>query len=181
MDFNSSLLEFHAAFNKYTLYFNRMSKSLYEKSLNNLEGEWNFWGVFCDNKIIGYSQNRIIDNYCEYSTIKFHPKYLGIYSSYLLFFTMNEYYLNKMKFRYVNNGMRNITHRTNIQDFLISKFGFRKAYCRLFVRYNKLVKFTLLLLYPIRFVFYPFNNRFALRFKALFALENIRRSCLENE
>ena len=56
--------------------------------------------------MIGYSQNKIINNYCDYSTIKFHPNYLKFYLSYVkLFYTMNQYYLNEREFKYVNDGL----------------------------------------------------------------------------
>ena len=172
---------YDAAFKNYKSYYNRKSKRNFVDHLLNLEGEWHFWVILFQKKIIAFSQNRVIDKYCEYSTIKFHPQYLRYYSSYLLFHTMNRYYLQDCKFKYVNNGMRNLTHKTNIQSFLTQKFGFRKSYCKLSIRYNRKIRFFLSFIYPFRFVFYPFNTRFALRIKALFALENVRRSCLRNE
>ena len=121
---------------------------------------------------------KIESNSCNYSTIKFHPKYLRLYSSYALFYTMNYYYLNEMKFRYVNDGARNLVHKTNIQDFLITKFGFRKAYCKLHIQYNLFLKFLVMLIYPLRFVFYRFNNKFAVKITSLLVQEEIRRGFL---
>ena len=40
-------------------------------------------------------------------------------------------YLNENNFRYVNDGAKSMSHDTNIQEFLIKKFKFRKAYCQL--------------------------------------------------
>ena len=66
------------------------------KSLENLEGDWQFWGIFMkkNDQLVGYSQNKIIGDYCDYSTIKFDPEYLKYYSSYILYYEMNQYYLN---------------------------------------------------------------------------------------
>ena len=63
---------------------------------------------------------------------------------------MNDYYLNEKKFIYINDGARSISHETNIQDFLIQKFKFRKAYCKLHIIYSQKVKLLLLMIYPFR-------------------------------
>ena len=103
--------------------------------------------------MIGYSQNLVIDNYCDYSTIKFNPDFLKLYSSYILFYTMNRYYLFEKGFRYVNDGARSISHETNIQSYLIDKFKFRKAYCKLNIIYSPKIKLILTLIYPFRWFF----------------------------
>jgi len=166
------------AFLKYKTYATPNSKFLFVQDIELLERNWEFWGVFYNEKLIAYCMSKIESNSCNYSTIKFHPKYLRLYSSYALFYTMNVYYLNKMKFRYVNDGARNLVHKTNIQDFLITKFGFRKAYCKLHVQYNLFLKFLVMLIYPLRFVFYRFNNKFAVKITSPLLQEKIRRSFL---
>jgi len=166
------------AFLKYKTYATLNSKFLFVQDIELLEKNWEFWGVFYNEKLIAYCMSKIESNSCNYSTIKFHPKYLRLYSSYALFYTMNCYYLNEMKFRYVNDGARNLVHKTNIQDFLITKFGFRKAYCKLHIQYNLFLKFLVMLIYPLRFVFYRFNNKFAVKITSLLLQEEIRRSFL---
>tara|TARA_B100000767_G_C19690913_1_gene503960 strand:+ start:272 stop:1075 length:804 start_codon:yes stop_codon:yes gene_type:complete len=169
---------YKAAVLNYNTTIDLKTESEFRIDISELEGSWDFWAIFYENRIIGYSQNRLIDDYCDYSTIKLHPKYLSFYSSYVLFFTMNKYYLHQLKFRYVNDGARNILHNTNIQDFLITKFGFRRAYCKLHLKYSTTFKLLVTFIYPFRFVFYSFNNRFATKIKSLFLQEKIRRSFL---
>jgi len=167
---------YKAAVLSYNTTLNLKTKSEFRTDISELEGSWDFWAVFYKNRIIGYSQNRLMDDYCDYSTIKLHPSYLSFYSSYVLFFTMNEYYLDELRFKYVNDGARNLLHNTNIQDFLISKFGFRKAYCILHLKYSSTFKLLVTFIYPFRFVFYAFNNKFAVKITALLLQEKIRRS-----
>tara|TARA_B100001142_G_scaffold317342_1_gene358194 strand:+ start:143 stop:952 length:810 start_codon:yes stop_codon:yes gene_type:complete len=169
---------YRAAFDNYSNSPPSKSKLEFKTEILDLEGEWDFWAVFHKDTLVGYSQNRIVDNCCEYSTIKFHPKYLSLYTSYILFFTMNKYYLDEMNFQYVNDGSRSLLHKTNIQDFLITKFGFRKAYCKLHIQYNYILNILVRFIYPFRFVFYPFNNRFASKINSLLVQEKIRRSFL---
>ena len=169
---------YKAAFINYNTTLNLKTESEFKTDILELEGSWDFWAVFYKNRMIGYSQNRLIDDYCDYSTIKLHPSYLSLYSSYVLFFTMNKYYLNELRFRYVNDGARNLVHKTNVQDFLITKFGFRKAYCKLHIEYSFIIRFIVMFIYPIRFVFHRFNNKFALKINSLLLQEKIRRSFL---
>ena len=65
---------------------------------------------------------------------------------------MNKYYLKEKGLAYVNEGTRSILHETNVQSFLIEKFKFRKAYCRLHIQYHPLVSLIVFLLYPFRFI-----------------------------
>ena len=63
-------------------------------------------------------------------------------------------------------------------DLRITKFGFRKAYCKLHIQYNLFFKFLVMIMYPLRFVFYKFNNKFAVKITSLLLQEEIRRSFL---
>ena len=91
---------------------------------------------------------------------------------------MNAYYLNEMKFKYVNDGARSIFHETNIQEFLIQKFQFRKAYCKLHLSYSYKFKMIILLLYPLKSIIGFFNNTFAKKVSSVLKQETIRRSFL---
>ena len=56
------------------------------------------------------------------------------------------YYLKERKLSYVNEGTRSILHATNVQSFLIEKFRFRKAYCKLHIQYHPLVNIIIIML-----------------------------------
>ncbi|MBT6014217.1 MAG: hypothetical protein HOG85_05290 [Flavobacteriales bacterium] len=167
---------YNAAFLNYNTHL--LSKTIFEfeNEILELEGEWEFWGIFYENKMIGYSQNKIVGDYCDYSTIKFHPDYLKLYPSYSLFFTMNKYYLNEKKFKYVNDGARSISHETNIQEFLVQKFQFRKAYCKLHVHYSPKIKMILKLIYPVQFLISFLKFGVFKKINVLLFQEKIRKS-----
>ena len=135
------------------------NKKYFIKNLQDLEGDWQFWGIFLKNNdmLVGYSQNKIIGNYCDYSTIKFDPSYLRYYSSYILYYEMNKYYLNQNSFKYVNIGARSLLHKTNTQRYLIEKFSFRKAYCTLHLEYRYFFKLIVRLLYVLKPFFHFFR------------------------
>ena len=149
----SGFLSYSKAFQRYNTDILPKNREDFEDEIDNIDEDWHFWAIYnSDNLMIGYSQNRIAENYCDYSTIKFHPDYLKLYPSYALFFTMNQYYLNEKEYKYVNDGARSMLHNTNIQSFLISKFKFRKAYCKLHVQYNPLIKRVVNILFPFRII-----------------------------
>lgn len=51
---------------------------------------------------------------------------------------------------YISDGSRNIQHDTHFQDYLEKYFGFRKAYCRLHLRFRRPLGMAVTLLYPFR-------------------------------
>jgi hypothetical protein len=135
-----------------------------------------YWGVYNNNKLIAYSSNYIFGKTeAQYTTMKFHPDFMHLYPAYTLIHTMNEYYLQKQNFEYVNDGFRSILHETNIQDFLIRKFNFYKSYTKLNIYYSFPLKTLMPLVFPFKSLFAKFDPRFS----ALFELEKIRRNSYE--
>ena len=140
---------------------------------------WDFWVVFEKESLemIAFSRNKIEFNQCELCTTKFHPKFQRkYYPSEALFYTMNQYYLEEKRFMYVNDGARSISHETNIQEFLIQKFKFRKAYCKLNIVYSRYIKSLILLVYPFRWLIKFINFGLFIKLNILIRQESIRRS-----
>mgnify|MGYP006290658683 CR=1 FL=1 len=168
------------AFDRYETYLKPESKQVFIDDINALdEKKWDFWGVFHepDQKLIGYSQNLVQNDVCEYKTLKFDPEYMKNYSSYALLYRMNEYYFLNQKLKYVNDGARSISHQTNIQDFLIEKFKFRKAYCLLNIFYRRDIGFFVSILHPFRGLFNRINIQALKKVAVLLIQEEIRRNC----
>ena len=95
------------------------------------------WAAYCDGKLIAFNQNVIYDDIeVDYTLGKYHPDYLQHYPAYALFNAMNEYYLVQKGFQYINAGSRTILHDTEIQDFLIRLFNFKKVPTGLHVHYR---------------------------------------------
>lgn len=167
------------AFNRYDNYLLPSNENEFVKSIDNLDENWEFWGVFDkknNSNLIAYSQNWIYEKTAEYKIIKFDPDYLNLYPSYALFFEMNKHYLEKMKFNYVNDGYRSVAHQSNIQEFLIQKFKFRKAYCKLNLYYSPITRFIVKMLFPFKPLIDMFNVRLIKKVKTLLFLELINRS-----
>lgn len=131
-----------------------------------------YWGVFHEDQLIGYAQNMLFDRVeVNYWIVRLHPAFLSLYPGYALFHKMNEFYLQTQSFEYVNDGWRSLLHETQIQDFLVRKFAFRKAHCPLSVVYKPAVGLLVRACYPWRNV----AKKIDLRLAGLCKLEAIRR------
>ena len=130
-----------ATFEDYKVTDRTMNEAVFEDYLNSCDDEnFDFWGAFDkeNGDLVGFCAVRLWKNSCEYGLIGFLPQYKhnATYPYYGFFYIMNEYYLDNQKFKYVIDGARSITEHSNIQPFLEKNFKFRKAYCKLKIRYK---------------------------------------------
>lgn len=141
------------AFSRYATHERQFSRCEFEKALRSLPKKTEFWGVREKDSglLVAFSENYVETDVCFYNTIWFDPDSLRKYSSYALFYEMSRYYLEGRSFRYVSDGARSLSHGTEIHDFLIAKFGFRKAYARLHVTYTPWLGVLVKAIYPFRF------------------------------
>jgi hypothetical protein len=162
------------AFNNYHIKISSpVSEEIFIKGLKRNHPGEQFWGCIdkSDGKLIAYASNLLQDNMCNYYSLKAIPEYLkNYYPYYGLLYAMNEYYLNNLGLRYVSDGSRSISNHSNIQQFLMEKFKFRKAYCKISIQYKQWLKILISLLFPFRKFF---TN---LKLKALFHQEAMARN-----
>ena len=113
-----------------------------------------FWGAFDinDGRFVGFAVVRMMGEGCFYDLVTVFPEYKHntSYPYYGFFYKMNEYYLGERKFKYVSDGSRSITEHSNIQPFLEQNFKFRKAYCKLKIRYKWWFGIIVRMLLPFR-------------------------------
>jgi len=163
------------AFSNYTTFHKPSSKDRFRKGILSSKDE--FWAVYNhEDRLIAYANNFKESGVYHYNSMKFHPRYLKLYSSYALIYEMNSYYLNQKETLYVNDGARSIAHNTNIQDFLIKKFNFRKAYCRLNISYRKDIGVVVSILYPFRKLLKKIDHTVFNKISVVLKQEEIRRS-----
>lgn len=121
-------------------------------SIDNVKNH-EFWAAFDKHtkKMIAFSINFVHNDICDYETMKAIPLFQrSHYPYYGLLYEMNRYYLEEKGLRFVNDGARSITNHSNVQPFLIDTFNFRKAYCRLDIKYKWWFGIIVKTLYPIR-------------------------------
>jgi hypothetical protein len=166
------------AFNKYETFIQPESPQTFKENILSKydDPKWDFWAVWNqEGKMIAYSINEIYGTSCSYATTKFHPNYLKLYPSDSLFFTMNTYYINEKKMEYINDGPRSLSHKTNIQEYFINKFNFRKAFCRMHVHYSIKIKFLVIISYPFKNIIKLLNLNISNKLLVLLKHEEIKR------
>lgn len=167
-----------AAFERYETFEPVYTRAQFESAIRSMPDEIEFWGVFEieGGQLCAFAENIVDSGACFYSTMWFTSPSLKRFAAYALVQTMNEEYLGSRKLAYVSDGARNLSHQTNVHQFLQEKFGFRRAYSRLGVVYSPLVGFLVALLYPLRTMLGSWGPMS--RLQVLLEQERIRRECV---
>jgi len=159
-------------------------RDVYEKKIQavgHVGGVLEFFGVFFDKQLVGYSENYIQNNAAFWESIWYHPEFLPKYSSYVLLDEMLNYYLNNRKLLYVSDGSRSIYHKTQVQDFLIKVFGFTKVYAVLNVAYSTKFAIGMHMAYPFKRLVWHlcghYTNSTLHKVGAVLKQEYIKRAC----
>lgn len=111
------------------------------------------FAAFCkeDGKLAGYINMVEQGDVILYSGQHVDKEYERLYVNYALIIGMLEHYKKRLENgEVIYDGERNINHITKHQDLLVKKFGFRRAYCKLHVKFRPAVGFAVKLLYPLR-------------------------------
>lgn len=168
------------AYNRYQTFEKMLTEKAFRKAVSTLPRETEFW-LATDSEtgeVAAFSENLVRDGAAFYLTMWFSPPALRKYVSYGLIHAMNTYYLNDQRLDYVSDGARSISHQTTIHDFLIDKFGFRKAYATLHVVYARWLYPGVRGLYPLRGLVSSGNISAARKVAVLFEQERLRRACM---
>ncbi len=109
-----------------------------------------FFGVFDGPELVGFSENQIQQDAVFWESIWYDPDRLRDYSSYLLTHAMLDLYLNERGMRYCLDGSRSLYHDTNVQTFLIEKFGFERRPARMHLAYQPWLRAAVMAAWPSR-------------------------------
>ena len=161
-------------YSDYAVHDRKMNREVFEQYLNQCkEKQFDYWGIFEkeSGELVGFCTVCLWDKCCEYGVTGIMSKYKrnDYYPYYGLYHHLNSYYLDEQGFNYVSDSARTITDHSQIQDFLIRNFNFRKAYCQLAVHYQWWMKIVVKMLYPFRKII-PLQ-----RVKAILNMEAMQR------
>ncbi|MGF7144104.1 hypothetical protein HNQ56_002535 [Anaerotaenia torta] len=115
--------------------------------------EAHVYGAFSveENKLCGYAILTTYSDYANFNVLKTIPEYEknGVNSAlvYKVITDLNDRFSQGY---YLVDGEKSISHETHFQDYLYKYFGFRKAYCKLNVKYRWWIKPIIMLLFPFR-------------------------------
>ncbi len=109
-------------------------------------------------RMIGYVTVIVSEEFVETSTAKFSTEYMKLRVSDALYATILKYYLNEKSKKYVTSGQRSINHITESQTYKTDTFGFRKAYCKVHIKYNPKYAWIIRIVYPMRRIISKFDR-----------------------
>lgn len=162
---------YEAAFNHYKVNDgSRQSQDQFEKGAEKFGRDIDIWGAIDreTGKLEAYSICRRKGDTVDYQTSKANPEFLPkYYIMYGLYDARNKYYFLEEKCKLAITSARSITEHSNIQNFMIEKFGFRRAYCHLAIHYKAWLRTLIYIAYPFR-KFIPVKQiQNILRFEAI--------------
>lgn len=142
-------------FAHYKIQDRKMNREVFSEYLHECqERHFDYWGIFSreTQEMVGFCTVNNWEDCCEYGYSGIYSQYKsnGFYPYYGLYHHLNRYYLEENGFKYVSDSARSITEHSQIHDFLIQNFNFRKAFCHLEVHYKWWMKIAVKLLYPFR-------------------------------
>ena len=125
------------------------------------------FGAFntADGKMAGYVRLNDRGSYVDFSVLRTRPEMEKLGVNAAMVAGILDHYADRLaanaegpcKF-YICDGARSMVHETAFQDYLEKYFGFRKAYCRIHIKYRPPVAAIVRLLYPLRNVLIRFDG-----------------------
>jgi len=138
--------------------------------IDSMDDSIDIWGAIDKEtgKLEAYSICKKDGDIVSYQSSKANPEFLPkYYVMYGLYDARDQYYLGEKKYWLAVSSARSISEHSNIQTFLIEKFGFRKAYCKMTLYYCWWLRTAVTLLYPFKsYIKYP-KIANILRFEAI--------------
>jgi len=137
-----------------------------------------WFGLFSkdDDSLVGYSILQENKECVNLSVVAIDPITYKKNSSAALVDGILCHYQNSGNSFYICDGARNVRHQTNYQDFLISTFGFRKAYCRIKLKYKWWVRIAVCALRPFKTKLLQSKKRFFYNIGCILRLDEYARS-----
>lgn len=141
---------YHKAYSKYNMGLVENTKEWFYDLCKKTKMEC--WASFCTSSgaMTGFIFCSVFDDYVRTTMAKYSPDFIRLRASDALHYYVLDYYLNRMNMKYVMSGMRNINHSTNVQDYEITNWRYRKAFCKLHVIINPKIKTMVLIAYRLR-------------------------------
>ncbi|MDK0650779.1 hypothetical protein P5E68_10290 [Clostridium perfringens] len=136
------------AYEQYPLkYRPKVNEEKFIEDINSWGENTKIFGAFSveDSSLCGYAMIIEFEEYANFAMLKVIPNYekLGVNAA-IISGILENYNSKLVGNYYICDGERALLHETNFQDYLEKYFGFRKAFCKLNVKYR----------FPISFIIY---------------------------
>lgn len=168
-----------AAFSAYPKsYRPNVDKESFLTGISEWKEKYIVFGAFekTDGTLQGYSLCGEHDGFVQFLVQKTNPAYEKLQINAALVNGILEHYDKRLsKDFYIVDGERNIMHETAFQGYLERYFGFRKAYCKLHIKYRRGVGIVVKMLYPFRKWIAKINIKGAKQIFGVLKMEEISR------
>mgnify|MGYP003311262534 CR=1 FL=1 len=169
---------YEAAVNNYQNIDNRVSKENFREGVK--RDGLDYWGAYdiTTGKMAGWMSCQNNGDWTETISAKYHPELQSyVRPSDAIHYTILTHYLNELGQKYICSGSRSLNHKTNVQDYKIKHWHFKKAFCKLHLVYRKDVSIIIKLLYPFRKLLKMADNiTFIHQINSVLLMESIARS-----
>ena len=128
-----------------------------------------------DKRLQGYAVLEEHDLYANFLMLRTNPRMEKFAINAALVDGILQLYRAKLsRDFYICDGSRVIRHETAFQDYLEKYFTFRKAYCRLHLKYRTPLSIIVKFLYPFRY--FIFSSSIKSKLMAILRMEEIQRN-----
>lgn len=171
---------YEAAFEKYEGAINKMSYAAFEEELKDKRYEWCAAFSHESGEMIGWMKCYDLGECVETMISKYNPQYVSLRPSDAIHYHVLNHYLNELGRSYVSSGSRNISHKTNVQDYKIHNWQFRKAYCKMHLKYSPRIAWVVKILFPFRKMLEKLDFiKIVHAINGVLKMEEIARQCRE--
>lgn len=168
---------YEAAVNNYQNIDNRVSKENFREGVK--RDGLDYWGAYdiATGKMAGWMSCQNNGDWTETISAKYHPELQSLRPSDAIHYAILTHYLNELGQKFICSGSRSLNHKTNVQDYKIKNWHFRKAFCKLHLVYRKDINIILKILYPFRNLLMKIDNITAIhQINSVLLMESIARS-----
>lgn len=151
----SEIIEIHKkAYEEYPeKYRPEVDEQKLTKQIENWTGNTLIYGAFSveDNRLVGFAMLIKEKDHANFAMLKTIPLYERFGINAAIVAGILEDFADELKAGYyICDGERSLFHETNFQEYLEKYFGFRKAYCKLHIKFRPIVSFVLTILAPFK-------------------------------
>lgn len=137
-----------------------------------------------NDELCGYAQIKKMEGYYAFNVLKTKPsaERIGGLNAAIVYKLLIDLQKDIEDGYYICDGEKSIFHETNFQSYLEKYFGFRKAFCKLNVLYDKRIKWFVKTIYPFRKILKKMSNiKFVNKINSVLKMEEIVRKQNKSE
>jgi len=137
-----------------------INKDKFIESVNNWDNRFVYGAFFNeDDSLCGYGVIADEGTWLSFRILRTIPEHeCNAINAALIYGILTDLEQSISQGKFICDGARSINHETSFQDYLEKYFDFRKAYCKLNIKYKRPFSYVVRILYPFRKIIKHFDN-----------------------